>query len=383
MQFLVWLKAFKPLALNIPPKEALRAACGAFFSMLLILLSSRLLLDWTAGMLLVSAFAASCVLVFLTPATPLAHPWSLLSGNLIAAGIAITAGLWVGEPVIRGASVLAGCMVGLLILRCLHPPSCALAVCISLQDPLTQQWGYALLWPVALNSLLLLGCAVAFNNATGQRYPRQPLPTGNRHHTHDLPSWQRISLQEQDLEQALDQMGRYVDVRMEDLVELLQLTEQQAFARMSSNLTAAHIMSRDVKTATPDTSMENAWAILVEHRLEALPILDDGGRLTGIVTLIDFMNQKSFARMPRRRWTMSRASRRRPLRRIMTSPVISARAEAPVLELVLQLSHNSLHHLPIVDERQQVIGIVSQTDLINGMYRLLLQRCHVQTDLAA
>ena len=377
MNFLPWLKAFKPLALNIPPREALRAACGAFLSMSLVMLVSQHLFDQPTSTALMAALAASNVLVFLTPSTPLAHPWSLLSGNLIAASIAITASIWIDEATLRTGAVLASCMLCLLALRCLHPPSCALAVGIALNSSLTLQWGYTLLWPVALNSLLLLGFAIAFNNGTSQRYPRQPLPVTNRHQTSDLPSWQRSQLQEEDLNQALNQLGRYVDVRIEDLVELLQLTEQQAFSRMSSNLTAAHIMSRDVITATPDMPVEFAWGLLAKHKLEALPVINEQQQLAGIVSLVDFVNQKSFAKMPRRRWNLSRGSRRRPLKRIMTEPVISARADTSILELVQLLSRNSLHQLPIVDDQQHVIGIISQSDLIHALYRLLLQRCHV------
>ena len=148
---------------------------------------------------------------------------------------------------------------------------------------------------------------------------------------------------------------------------------------MSSNLTAAHIMSRDVVTATPLMPIEFAWGLLAKHKLEALPVIDDRNKLVGIVSLVDFVNQRSFAKMPRRRWNLSRGSRRRPLKRIMTEPVISARADTSILELVQLLSKNSLHQLPIVDENQQVIGIISQSDLIHAMYRLLVQRCHVAT----
>lgn len=379
MNVLPWLKAFKPLALNIPPKEAVRAACGAFLSMSLVMLVCLQFFDQPTTTALMAALAASNVLVFLTPATPLAHPWSLLSGNLLAAAIAITVGIWIDEPALRIGLVLAGSMLCLLSLRCMHPPSCALAVAIALNSSLTLQWGYMLLWPVALNSLLLLGFATVFNNLTGQRYPRQPKPVVNRHQTSDLPSWQRTQLQKEDLNQALNQLGRYVDVRIEDLVELLQLTEQQAFSRMSSNLTAAHIMSRDVITATPDTPVEFAWGLLAKHKLEALPVIDSQHRLVGIVSLVDFVNQRSFAKMPRRRWNLSRGSKRRPLKRLMTEPVISAKADTSILELVQLLSKNGLHQLPIVDQYQHVIGIISQSDLIHAMYRLLLQRCHVAT----
>jgi IMP dehydrogenase len=49
------------------------------------------------------------------------------------------------------------------------------------------------------------------------------------------------------------------------------------------------IMSRDVHTAPPGTSLKEAERLLHEHRVEKLPLVDDNGKVTGLVTLKDIM----------------------------------------------------------------------------------------------
>lgn len=49
------------------------------------------------------------------------------------------------------------------------------------------------------------------------------------------------------------------------------------------------IMSRDVHTAPPDTSLKEAERLLHEHRVEKLPLVDKAGRVVGLVTLKDIM----------------------------------------------------------------------------------------------
>jgi CBS domain-containing membrane protein len=56
----------------------------------------------------------------------------------------------------------------------------------------------------------------------------------------------------------------------------------------------------------------------------------------------------------------------------MTSPVITVPAHVPVVELVSHLSDEGLHHLPIVDEHQQLCGMVTQSDLIAALYHQLV-----------
>jgi len=55
-----------------------------------------------------------------------------------------------------------------------------------------------------------------------------------------------------------------------------------------------HIMSTDVHTAPPGTSLKEAERLLHEHRVEKLPLVDDNGKVAGLVTLKDIMKITQF-----------------------------------------------------------------------------------------
>src|SRR6185436_10202571 len=93
-------------------------------------------------------------------------------------------------------------IAAMFALRCLHPPSGAVALTAVLGGPAVHAAGYGfVLVPVALNSLLLLGVALLFNNATGRRYPHSQQADGQHaHRTADGPPTERLGFTPADLQ---------------------------------------------------------------------------------------------------------------------------------------------------------------------------------------
>lgn len=61
-----------------------------------------------------------------------------------------------------------------------------------------------------------------------------------------------------------------------------------------ANKPVTAIMSKDVHTAPPDTSLKQAEKLLHEYRVEKLPLVADGGKVVGLVTLKDIMKITQF-----------------------------------------------------------------------------------------
>ena len=363
-----WIKAFTPLSLNIPPKQWLRAASGAFLGVLASVLTSYLLFGSQTALSLAAPIGASAVLLFVTSATPLAHPWSILAGNLLSATIGVLCAMYFEEPTLRAATAVSSAILSMLALRCLHPPSCAVALTVTL-NPSLHTFGCDILIPVFSQSLTLLAVALAFNNLTGTAYPRVASPaTDNSHKTADALPIARTGFNQTDLDQALNEFGTYLDIRREDLEELLRLTETHTFKRRTEHLTAVSIMSRDLRTGHPEMPIAEAWRRLTEHRLKALPIVDQHQRLVGIVTLVDLLKYFELE-APISRFNRLRYVRHKRLEHIMTTPVISVSFDTSLIELVTLLSDRGLHYMPVIDEHRQLAGIITQTDLIAALYR--------------
>lgn len=116
--------------------------------------------------LLIAPIGASAVILFAAPSSAFARPWAILGGNVTAAFVGVTCLTFVTHPILGASLAVAGAICAMHVLRCLHPPGGAIALTVVLGGPGIQQLGYEfLLWPVGLNSVLLLGVALIFNRA--------------------------------------------------------------------------------------------------------------------------------------------------------------------------------------------------------------------------
>ena len=109
-----WIKAFTPLSLNIPKHQWLRAASGAFLGVLLCFLTSHFIFGSEIVLNLAAPIGASAVLLFVTSATPLAHPWSILAGNTLSAAIGVLCAIYIGEPAVRAAAAVSIAIISML-----------------------------------------------------------------------------------------------------------------------------------------------------------------------------------------------------------------------------------------------------------------------------
>lgn len=359
--FLAWLYSFVPAPLAAGRRERAYSALGAFIGLVCAEGISRQALGgfnpW-----FIAPMGASAVLLFAVPASPLAQPWSILGGNLVAAAIGVTCSLLIED---RG--IAAGVAVGLAIaamfpLRCLHPPSGAVALTAVLGGPAVTALGYHfLLWPVLVNSLLLLGVALIFNNALRRRYPHVHVEARNPHHTADpLPS-QRSGVTRADLEAVLAARNEMLDISPDDLEEILLAAEGRARERELGNIVCADIMSRDVATVLPSTSLAEAWERIAHHRVTALPVITPAGQLAGIVSLHDFFVTANG--LPRITPAAGNVAS------IMTPQVKTATPGQGLADLVALFSDGGLHHLPVVNEAREVIGIITQSDLVAALFQ--------------
>jgi len=362
------LQRLLPAPLNIPPKQWLRAGIGALLGLFLAGWLTSLAYGPSIALHLLGPLAASAVLVFAVHSGPLAQPWPVLGSYALAGAVGLAmregfgAELWVAA-VALGLSLLVMCL-----LRCLHPPGGGVAVSAVLADSGLTAMGDHLLEPVLLNALILVAVAVLYNRLTGVQYPKGKAPRKDLHHTHDpLPS-ERVGIRGADLDQALEELGEFVDVTRDELERIILATEQHALQRSLGGITAASVMSRDVQFAGPDTTLEQAWKMLTSHHLKTLPVLKQG-KLVGIVSLSDLVGPA----MQRGQFSWRGLFGRKVVRmeQVMSRRVVSVSSQHPLERLLPLLCEQGLHCLPVLDG-EQLVGVITQTDLIAGLKRQLL-----------
>ncbi len=376
-----WMRSFLPQASTASRTERLRAVAGAMVGLFVTYILSEMAAAHAGSvpLALVAPMGASAVLLFCVPASPLAQPWSVIGGNTISALVGVACARIVHDPMLAAPLAGACAIFVMFLLRCLHPPSGAVALTAVLGGPAVQAAGFTFaLLPVGLNSALIVLVALVFNNLTGRRYPHgQQSPLRNVHATADPAPTARLGFSKEDLDAALAHYGQVLDVSRDDLEGILLETEMRAYERRFGTVTCAAIMSKDAVTVTPSTPLPAAWRLLRGHRLHALPVLDEGRRVAGMVGQDDFLHHVGLddyqTLVERLRALLGhllgvRADRPALVAEVMQKQVTSVAAADPIARLVPLMSNGGLHHVPVIDADGAFAGIVSQSDLLAALY---------------
>lgn len=209
-------------------KERLRAALGALIGIGLTGLVSSY---WGGGnlvaLLLVGPIGASAVLLFAVPASPLAQPWSVIGGNTLAAFIGVVVLKLMLPPLLAASLAVGVTLAAMPFLRCVHPPSGAIALTAILGGQTVLDAGFGFVFvPVLLNSFILMLVALIYNNATGHSYPHRAHPA---RHSHSLegPS----VLTDDDFDEVLADYGDALDISRADIKALYFELRGRADAR--------------------------------------------------------------------------------------------------------------------------------------------------------
>ncbi len=376
-------KLFRYLApepVNVSVGERLRSVFAAFVAMLAVTAASSLVLEPSALPLVSASMGASAVLLFALPGSPLAQPWPFVGSHLIAAVIGVACALWVPDLVLAAALAVSLSLLAMFLTHTVHPPGGATALLPVVLGETARASGFEfVLMPVAVNVVLVLAMALVVNKLVlRRRYPARPFEAEDElHHHADPKSLDRVGITHDDLHQALVDLDVFVDVSEEDLNRIYRTAGMHAYRRRMGEITVKDVMSRDVIAVGPDAHLEEAWERLRHHKVKILPVVDLERRVLGIVSLVDVLKHAELTRCRRFEDKLIRFMRHtlgvgadtpRRVREVMMRPVVTVSEQMHIAEIVPLLSDAGYHHLPVVNARRRLTGIIIQSDLIAALY---------------
>ena len=106
-----------------------------------------------------------------------------------------------------------------------------------------------------------------------------------------------------------------------------------------------------------DEPVLEAIQIMADRHVGALPVLREG-KLVGVVSERDYARKVIL---------LGRSSAETPVWQIMSSPVITVGPEDAVRRCMELMTERRIRHLPVVDERGAMIGMISIGDLVRGV----------------
>ena len=146
-------------------------------------------------------------------------------------------------------------------------------------------------------------------------------------------------------------------------------------------LKAKYIMTKDVITVTPATTIEDLAHILIKHNISGAPVVNDEGALIGIVTENDLISKNKRLHIP----TVMRlfdayimlespATIEKEIKRmaavtvndILVKDPVTVSEENSVEEIATIMSEKKTYLIPVV-AGTKIVGIIGKMDLIKGI----------------
>lgn len=345
-----------------PPRlrDCARGAAGGLFGLTITGLLGLLAVGDTGDLpWIVAPMGATAVLVFAVPGSPLAQPFSAIGGNVVSALVGLAAAWAFDVTWMAVAFGVGGAIGAMVLLRCLHPPGGACALTAAMAPSAVTGHGVLFaFWPVGFNSVTIVAAAIAFHALVGGRYPhvpRAPAPAPER--PVDAAAVRAVG--DQDVAEAMARLDRGLDVAPADVVALMRDAEAHVLDRRLGGLRCGDVMGRDVATVTPGDSLYRVRLLINQRRVKALPVLDDDRRVLGIVAIVDLFNHD--------------AGDLAPVTGVMTRDVATVHEDTPVAALIEIMVEQGHRHVPVLDDDDRLVGLVSRADLIGVLHRLLLE----------
>jgi CBS domain-containing protein len=138
-----------------------------------------------------------------------------------------------------------------------------------------------------------------------------------------------------------------------------------------------NVMTSEVVTVNEQTPFTEIVRLMAAHKVSALPVVDDEGKVVGLVSEADLLRKEEYQDeqeepnwLERRRERVARSkAAARTAAGVMSTPVITVDPEATVPMAARLLARHAVKRLPVVDSRGRLVGIVSRADLLRLFLR--------------
>ncbi|NEP07553.1 MULTISPECIES: CBS domain-containing protein [Okeania] len=146
--------------------------------------------------------------------------------------------------------------------------------------------------------------------------------------------------------------------------------------------TVADVMSNNPISVKPEMPLKEAIKILAEQRISGLPVVNEQEKLVGIVSETDLMWQESgvtpppyimlldsviFLENPARYEKQIHKALGETVGEVMTKDPLTTTPEKSLSAAARLMHEQNIHRLPVLDENDKVIGILTRGDIIRAM----------------
>ncbi len=144
---------------------------------------------------------------------------------------------------------------------------------------------------------------------------------------------------------------------------------------------ASDIMTTTVVTVDPGDTVQHAAELMVRHRVSALPVVDQAGRLVGMISEGDLLHREETKTEKRRSWWLDLVTGYETrakeyvkafgvhVRDVMTPTVVSVDESASLADIAELLEAKQIKRVPVM-RGGRIVGIVSRANLVQAIASL-------------
>lgn len=142
--------------------------------------------------------------------------------------------------------------------------------------------------------------------------------------------------------------------------------------------TVEDVMTENVVSVGEQTTYKEIVETLARHKISAVPVVNDGGRVIGVVSEADLLHKVEFQGAEPLTHLLERKQRRQAREKatgdvaaeLMTRPAVTIGRHDAFSAVARIMDQERIKRLPVVDEQGSLVGIVSRTDLLRMYLRV-------------
>ncbi|MBD0364086.1 MAG: CBS domain-containing protein [Coleofasciculus sp. C3-bin4] len=146
--------------------------------------------------------------------------------------------------------------------------------------------------------------------------------------------------------------------------------------------TVADVMSRDPIVVGPQTPIKEAIKILAEQRISGLPVVDESGKLVGVISETDLLWQETgveppvyimfldsviYLENPARHDQELHKALGQTVGEVMSTDAVTVKPDQPLRKAAKLMQEKSIRRLAVTDDAGKVIGILTPGDIVRAM----------------
>ena len=144
------------------------------------------------------------------------------------------------------------------------------------------------------------------------------------------------------------------------------------------------IMTKDVISVHAEDLLQSAAKVIIEHDLDGVPVVDNDGMLTGILTQYDLVSKASALHLPTMQFLLENMAVYRKdkarfqnelgeitslkVQDVMNTDPLCFTPDTSYADAVMAFkNHHRVNPVPVVDDQKRVIGVVSRCDILKPL----------------